>query len=353
MQTSFPRRQAETPCAACGSTDIFLVSTQCRYGEPLKTVLCTGCSLGRRDPMPAEADLEAYYHRGYRIELGKGRRPPRRRLLGIADVAVSRAADLLPRISAGAKTIDIGCGAGELIYMLTAAGCDSSGFDPDSDYIDWARTVIGPGVSRGNIQDVAVEPGSVDLVTMFHVLEHLRDPRVVFTRCASWLKPDGLLVVEVPNFGSTVQGPGHIFQKGHLHYYTLRSLCAVAARVGLHCEDGGTFNRGENLRCYFRKSAADMRQVSTLDENLAHILKTLEQHRPLTHYLSFTPYYRTWKRLRRTLVEVCATAGKTDTQILAQSAKTLSTRFDDTRMSHLRDNSVTSNPPGMAARARR
>jgi 2-polyprenyl-3-methyl-5-hydroxy-6-metoxy-1,4-benzoquinol methylase len=265
--------------------------------------------------MPSESELLTYYHSGYRIELGKGKRPSKHRLWRIAALGARRAADLLPRIPSVARTMDVGCGAGELVFMLSSCGDDARGFDPDSHYIDWARRVIGPAVERNSVDTIQIEPSSLDLVTMYHVLEHMRDPGSVVRKCASWLKAGGLMVIEVPNLESTVQAPGHQYQKAHLHYFNETSLVTMGSRAGLRMEQSGAYDYRENLRCYLRKD--EKVEPLPLDpDNASHILQILAGHRLLPHYLSTHPYRRVWGRCSRTVSEVFHSTLRTDQQVL-------------------------------------
>jgi SAM-dependent methyltransferase len=290
-------------------------------------LLCGDCGLGRVDPLPSSAELDAWYRSGYRLEYKGIRRPSTARLWRLTRVAVARALDLAPRLPPSATTLDIGCGAGELVFMLRALGHQSAGFDPDANYMEWARQTLGPFVSASRIDDYQVAPASLDAVTMFHVLEHLRDPTDVLRRIAGWLRPGGLLVIEVPHLEATVQGPGHQFHKAHLHYFNQPTLVAAAARAGFAFAEGGAFDAGENLRCYFLRTAEATPAALPGPQNAARLLAILRGHRRASHYLSFTPYRRAWGRLRRTISERLHSIGKTQQQILDQRAAELHARL--------------------------
>jgi SAM-dependent methyltransferase len=285
-------------------------------------VLCARCGLGRRDPLPGEKDLASYYSDGYRIELGKGRRPSKGRLWRISKLGCERALDLLKRVPPGSSSLDVGCGAGELVFMLHAAGLRARGFDPDSHYIQWAQSVMGSIVERRRIEEVDFEQ-SMDLVTLYHALEHMRDPQAVLDRCAGYLREGGLLVVEVPNFESTVQAPGHQYQKAHLHYFNQHTLTVMASYSNLQFEDGGAYDRGENLRCYFRKNSSKEHLEKASPENVERMLNILRRHRKLAHHGSVHPYRRVWKRLSRTVLERIHSAGRSDDSILKVHATEL------------------------------
>lgn len=172
-----------------------------------------------------------------------------------------------------------------------------------------------------------IDPVSFDLITLYHVLEHLPDPSSALDRCARWLRHDGLLVIEVPNFESTVQGPGHAYQKGHLYYWNLPSLRALGLCTGFRLEEGGVFNEGENLRCYFRRSEAAPPPSPEIPGNAEWVTGILQAHTRITHYASATPYRRVWHRLRRTTLETILSFAETDLAILEFHARALQRRL--------------------------
>jgi len=53
----------------------------------------------------------------------------------------------------------------------------------------------------GDILTARVTPGSFDVLTAFHLLEHVPDPVAVVRRMLEWLAPGGLVIIEVPNAG--------------------------------------------------------------------------------------------------------------------------------------------------------
>jgi SAM-dependent methyltransferase len=57
-----------------------------------------------------------------------------------------------------------------------------------------------------------IPAGSMDLVTMFHVLEHLDDPGSVIRRIGDWLSPGGIVAVETPNVDSW---DARVFRRSH------------------------------------------------------------------------------------------------------------------------------------------
>jgi len=61
-----------------------------------------------------------------------------------------------------------------------------------------ARERYGLVVEQGRIEEVRFDAG-FDVVTLFHVLEHVRDPLATVRKCRQLLNPGGLLVIAVPN----------------------------------------------------------------------------------------------------------------------------------------------------------
>jgi putative addiction module CopG family antidote len=100
--------------------------------------------------------------------------------------------------------LDIGCGSGFYLAALREAGWDGEGIEPGETAAQFARKHCGLPVHNSNAEEAlaACRDGSFDLVTMWHVLEHLPDPAKVLAEVRRILRPGGTLMLEVPNFSS-------------------------------------------------------------------------------------------------------------------------------------------------------
>lgn len=121
---------------------------------------------------------------------------------GPAEEISARLGTLVPLLSAHAPVLDIGCGRGELLDLVRAAGRDGRGIDGDPAMVEACRRA-GLSVTQGDAVNAleAWAPASLGAVTAIHLLEHLPASAwmrfVVAARAA--LRPGGILVVECPN----------------------------------------------------------------------------------------------------------------------------------------------------------
>ncbi len=83
---------------------------------------------------------------------------------------------LLPR---HARTLDFGAGSGEFVALMASRGHDAFGFDPGASYAGHAIDRLGRRIRRARWQEIEARD-EFDLVTSFHVFEHLRDPAAAF-----------------------------------------------------------------------------------------------------------------------------------------------------------------------------
>ena len=81
-------------------------------------------------------------------------------------------------------------------------------FEPNDGYARFASEVLGLPVTHGFYQNVRIKPESQqDIVTAFHVVEHLESPYDALMQVRGWLQPSGQLMVEVPNVEAVCQWP--------------------------------------------------------------------------------------------------------------------------------------------------
>ena len=129
----------------------------------------------------------------------------------------------------GGRVLDAGAGAGRLVEALTRSGYAARGIEPSARSAAMAAAA-GRAVSVEAIEDHGDE--GLDAVVLWHVLEHLDEPRAALTKVRSWLRRGGLLLVGVPNIASlqaAVGGPGwlHLDAPRHRVHLTPAGLRAL------------------------------------------------------------------------------------------------------------------------------
>ena len=195
-----------TACLVCGhaGSRALFTATDRLYettAREFQIVACEGCGLMRIEPQPKPEDLRLYYpaHYWYTPDdsLAAGLEEKFRRLVLRDHVRfVSRA------VAASGETgpvLDVGCGGGLFPRMLRKRGLPAIGLDfsPEAAALAWHTN--GVPAMCGDLARAPLASGACAAITMFHVLEHLYDPRAYLESARSLLKPNGRLIVQVPN----------------------------------------------------------------------------------------------------------------------------------------------------------
>lgn len=138
-------------------------------------------------------------------------------------------------VGPGARVLDAGAGRGRLVAVLRRAGYRASGLEPSARGLAAARDA-GTPVARGTIE--GHRAAALDAVILWHVLEHLDDPRAALLRVRAWLAPDAIALIAVPNLGSVqarLAGDGwlHLDLPRHRVHLTPAGLEALVRHAGL------------------------------------------------------------------------------------------------------------------------
>ncbi len=190
---------AEKKCILCGSAERSLLFRQGQW----TVYRCNGCGLGILDPRPDPMELnelyrscyfESHYDQGLPVDS-----PEMRRRLSQETHRIR----FFRGIKKTGRVLDIGCGMGYFLHACRLAGYAVEGMDISADSAAYVRDVLGIPVTVGVLDDVDYQPGSFDVITMWHFLEHAREPVNYLRKAHTWLKPDGILIVDVPNYEGT------------------------------------------------------------------------------------------------------------------------------------------------------
>lgn len=295
-------RISASPCRLCEGTERRVLATRGRGLEPLVTVVCSGCGLVSHHPVPSPDELAAFYATRYRIAYKGAVDPKPKHALRALDGAIARARRLIPLISRAARVLDIGASSGEFTLVMGEAGCRARGLEPNLGYAAYARATYGVDVISGRFEDAAFEPGSLDLITMSHVLEHFADPWDALGRIARWLAPDGLVFVEVPNLAGLRKQASNTFHRAHVWNFTPETLLLLAWQSGFVPLSAA---ETRDTSVVFRRRAPGDRAPTGTGTELADGIFTQVTQRQtgLAYLLSGAPFSRRWHRLRRNIDE--------------------------------------------------
>jgi len=233
-------------CPVCG-TDW----ARARFALPglrMRIVDCTGCGLGRLHPRPSPELVARFYPKSYYGVTGAKFVPLVEglvRLVGARHVrALSRG--LVP----GARVLDVGCGRGVLLSAFARRGFEAHGFEmsPSAAVGVDPRAIVRFGK---NLHEAGYPRAHFDQVIVWHVLEHLPDPRRTLDEIHRILKPGGRLVVAVPNYSSVQArccGAGwfHLDPPRHLYHFPAEALRQLLESTGFQVEQEHHFSLRQN-----------------------------------------------------------------------------------------------------------
>lgn len=203
---------------------------------------CRPCGCIFQHPMPDPAALSAYYPKDYwwvEDDNSASARFLSRLERGYREFVTL---DHLQQVERGASgrgrsLLDIGCGSGTFLHVAGQRGFQPHGMDVSPHAVAAAREQYGLDVRLGGIGSDAWQGSAFDVITMFHVLEHLQDPAGALAFAGSLLNPRGILVAQVPNavswqallFGRRWYG---LDVPRHLINFTPRSVATLFRRAG-------------------------------------------------------------------------------------------------------------------------
>jgi SAM-dependent methyltransferase len=193
---------------------------------------CAHCELVGVQPRLTAEEIVGYYSEAYYAK-------DKLRLKSILedDLPGLRRADRLKKWCKGGAVLDVGCGSGKFLSTLDSDRWRKVGIELSDTAANLARQQYGIEVFVGDLQEAHYPDHSFDLITLWHVFEHLPDPMPTLRELRRILKDDGILLVAVPNFGSLERrlAQGHWYHLDvprHYFHYTPKTLGHMLDQAG-------------------------------------------------------------------------------------------------------------------------
>ena len=191
-------------CPKCASSSRHLWNTLTDHsisGEPFAVIDCTTCGFRFTNPRPDQRTVGSYYQSDNYYSHSSTSKTIVSRLYKLARRwGVRNKHKIIRSVQPKGRVLDVGCGTGEFLAYLMSRGYLVDGVEPN-------QTAREQAIANHGIQVVANTdqiPGyeQFQVITLWHVLEHVPDLRATLKKIFTQLASDGTLLIAVPDRGS-------------------------------------------------------------------------------------------------------------------------------------------------------
>jgi 2-polyprenyl-3-methyl-5-hydroxy-6-metoxy-1,4-benzoquinol methylase len=231
-------------CPVCGklnfspflqSSDFFLTK------EEYMIVSCNSCGMKFVNPRPDASEIGKYYESPDYVSHDAGKKNGLNFLYRlIRNISIKKKHKLVKEHAKGKKLLDIGCGTGEFIFFCKQNGFNVKGIEPGEKPRSFARTEYKLDVyEEAYLSQLVLQ--EFDVITLWHVLEHVHLLYERMKKIVEIMNPDGTLIIAVPNCDSW---DAHYYGKfwaaydlpRHLYHFSQETMKILAQKHTLKIE---------------------------------------------------------------------------------------------------------------------
>lgn len=213
-------------CIICKGQDYTKIANKTRDSN-INVVKCLNCSHVQLFPLPTDLEEKKFYDKDKQTRL-LHKRTTVMKLRKISEFDTKRRVNAIGSyFNAGEplSLLDIGTGYGFFLEELRKLGFNPVGLEISKDRLRIAKKITSSPIWNFEIKGSNKTGKNFNIVTMFHVLEHIKDPIKLCGNLKTYLKEDGVLIIEVPNRNNYLlrlskQYRDFFWQRAHLSYFT-------------------------------------------------------------------------------------------------------------------------------------
>jgi 2-polyprenyl-3-methyl-5-hydroxy-6-metoxy-1,4-benzoquinol methylase len=216
-------------CVICDSNNFTQKATSVRDSKKHKIFKCKKCSHLQLFPIPTKEELQKYndeFLQGKNIKYFGTISEYRKKSFNDTERRVNF---LEKYVTKKSRILEIGSGHGFFLEAMKKKGYDISGIEISKEKKQILKKVTNAKIQDVNIGDEIPNIEKVDVIVMFHVLEHIDEPIKFLRNLKKLLKKNGILIIEVPNSNDSllqynIAYEKWIWQLAHISYFNPETL---------------------------------------------------------------------------------------------------------------------------------
>lgn len=237
--------ELQKKCPICGTSEFEHFITGKDYflsGESFQIVRCEQCGFRFTNQRPEAEQLGRYYQSAEYISHSNTRKGIFNFLYQqVRKYSLFRKHALIIKFHHAGAILDIGCATGHFLNFMQQKGWKTTGIEPDEKTRAWAKAQFGLQIYPEE-QLKSFAESSFDVITLWHVLEHVSDLNSRMEQIKRLLKQEGILLIAVPNCESYDAEKYKGFWAGydlprHLYHFSVADIQKLTNNFGLNIEE--------------------------------------------------------------------------------------------------------------------
>jgi len=131
-------------------------------------------------------------------------------------------------VTSDTRVLDIGCAGGAFPKAATDLGMKATGIEPSQWLCERGKELYGLDLRAGTLSDHKFKSETFDIITLWDVIEHLANPKEMLEEVSRLLKPDGIFVINYPDYDSYAHrilgSRWPFFLSVHLVYFSPKTI---------------------------------------------------------------------------------------------------------------------------------
>lgn len=224
-------------CILCENKKLEVLSKKVRDSKKFQVIKCLKCNHVQLFPIPSNEEEKKFYDKELQNESIK-KKFTISELRRNSAIDVERRVKMIKKLAKKShKILEIGSGDGFFLEKMFNQGYKIVGLEISKQRRERSKKITKAKTINNDLSLTVTKIGKFDVIVLFHVLEHIHNPKEFLKKISKLLNPKGKIVIEVPNFNDfqisiNESYKNWQFQRAHIHYFTPKILKKIFRELG-------------------------------------------------------------------------------------------------------------------------